>query len=112
MFFVPNGAKLRILTSYNYPTVYNIGPYTNNNFIIKFESMLDADVNNLPSGLISFDASNAYITTNGIDYDGTYVSFNTESGRSPSPIRGVTEIMSLHHTILHHYCRFIVQLIV
>lgn len=87
--FVPNGAKLRILTSYNYPTVYNIGPYTKNNFIIKFESMLDADVNNLPSNLISFNASNAYITTNGIEYDGTYVSFNTKSGRSPSPIRGV-----------------------
>lgn len=89
--FVPNGARLRILTSYDYPTVYNIGPYTKNNFIIKFESMLDADVNNLPSNLISFDATsgNAYITTNGIDYDGTYVSFNTESARSPSPIRSI-----------------------
>lgn len=88
--FVPNGAKLRILSSYKYPAVYNIGPYTENNFIIKFESMIDADVNNLPSNLISFDASNAYITTNGIDYDGTYISFNTESGRSPSPIRNIT----------------------
>ena len=35
--FVPNGAKLRILTSYNYPTVYIIGPSTINIFIITFE---------------------------------------------------------------------------
>lgn len=99
--FVPSGAKLRILSSYNYPAVYNIGPYTKNNFIIKFESMLDADVNNLPSDKISFDATNAYITTNGVDYDGTYVSFNTESGRSPSPIRDIA--LRNNETAPHNY---------
>lgn len=87
--FVSDGARLRILSSYNYPATFAIGPYIDNNFIIKFESLLDMNENTLPTEQINFASSDVTIGGAFIDnepnplYDGTIVKFNTVNGRSP-----------------------------
>lgn len=86
--FVSDGARLRILSSYNYPSNFAIGPYINNNFIIKFESLLDMNESTLPTEQINFASSDVAIGGAFIDsepnplYDGTVVKFNTVKERS------------------------------
>jgi hypothetical protein len=87
--FVSDGARLRILSSYKYPTNFAIGPYINNNFIIKFESLLDMNENTLPTEQINFASSDVTIGAAFIDneintlYDGTVVKFKTAKDRLP-----------------------------